>query len=426
MRIAHLLRKFDTSEWGGTEMALERLFSGLSGHGIANVIYAPETSGGSDEARTRGNHYSIRRFRAFVPILGISQERRRQLVAVGGNLMSFDLVSGLFREPGLSVIHTHTLGRLGGIALSVAKARRLPFVVTIHGGVLDLPEPLKQSFNAPTAGGWEYGRLFGLLFQARNLFVDADAILTCNQNEAALLRKQHPTKRIVVQPHAVPVDVYRVEHREAARRAFPEIRGRKVLLSLGRIDPVKNQSWLLDQAPAIFRRFPEALLVLAGPCTDEPYGKLVQQRIRDLGIAERVLLTGPLTPNSPELLGLLQDASVLLLPSLSETFGLVILEAWAAGTTVLCSRTSGASALIEHGVNGWLFDLDRPQAFHESLSTTLDHPEISTRLAAAGAERVGEEFSIGAIAAQVGHLYEELAEMKSESTARPMAASFTS
>src|SRR5437762_2988778 len=82
-------------------------------------------------------------------------------------------------------------------------------------------------------------------------------------------------------------------------------------------------------------------------------------------------------PNDPRLIGLMQEARVLLLPSLSETFGLVILEAWTAGTMVLSSRTSGASALIEHGRNGWLFDLEKPEMFHEALERTLAEPAVS-------------------------------------------------
>jgi len=152
---------------------------------------------------------------------------------------------------------------------------------------------------------------------------------------------------------------YEKDHREQARLAFPKIRGRDVLLNAGRVDPIKNQGWLLEQAPEIFRRHPNAILVLAGACTDQPYGEKTDRRIRELGLEKRVLLTGGLPPSDPRLIGLVQEARALLLPSLSETFGLVILEAWAAGTMVLSSRTSGASALIEHGQNGWLFDLEK-------------------------------------------------------------------
>src|SRR2546426_3592422 len=111
---------------------------------------------------------------------GISTERKRQLLAVGGNLMSFDLIARLVREPNAAVMHTHTLGRLGGIALTSARLRRIPLVVTIHGGFLDLPEPMKNNFRNAHNGGLEWGKLFGALLRSRRLLKDADAVVTCN------------------------------------------------------------------------------------------------------------------------------------------------------------------------------------------------------------------------------------------------------
>src|SRR5262249_5165931 len=203
---------------------------------------------------------------------------------------------------------SHTLGRLGGIALSLAKQRGVPFVVTIHGGVLDLPQALKRSFNDSPETGWEWGKVFGLVFRARRLFKDADAILTCNEKEASLLQSKLPGKRILVQPHGVPVEFYRENQRGAARAAFPQISDRQVLLSVGRIDPVKNQGWLIEQARLIFQRHPRALLVLAGPCTDEPYKTGLEQRIQKLGLQDRVVMTGGLSARDPRLVGLLQSA----------------------------------------------------------------------------------------------------------------------
>jgi glycosyltransferase involved in cell wall biosynthesis len=343
--------------------------------------------------------------------LGLSRQRRRQLVSVGGNLMSFDLAFLLSKERDAAVIHTHTLGRIGGIARIIAKHRRIPFVVSIHGGVLDLPEKVRREFNAPRRGGWEWGRLFGWLLGARLLFRDADCIITCNETEAALLRKQYPGKRIFVQSHGVPLALYQEDHRKSARAAFPQIAGRQMLLCVGRIDPIKNQGWLIDQAPAIFQRYPSALLVLAGPCTDEPYGKLLERKIHDLGLADRVLLTGGLPPNDPRLIGLMQEAVALLVPSISETFGLVILEAWAAGAVVISSRASGPSALIRDGETGWLFDLDQPGQFHAAIDCTLAAPRLAGCISKRGAA-ASLHYSVGAVACQLKHLYEELAQAK--------------
>lgn len=410
MRVLHLLRKLDPAEWGGTETAIHRLFDGLREHSVESVVYCPrlERDSGNDPLVASG--YEVQRFKAFVPVLGMSRERKQQLVAVGGNLMSFDLISSLWREDGVSLIHSHTLGRIGGIALSAARKRNIPFVVTIHGGVLDLPEKVKQSFNAPVVGGWEWGKLFGLLFKSHRLLADADAIITCNPREAALWQEKFPPKRVMVQPHGVPMEEFEKDCREQALAAFPQICGRKVLLSVGRIDPIKNQGWLLEQAPVIFRKHPDVVLVLAGACTDAPYGQEIDRQICQLGFENHVFLTGGLPPGDPRLIGLMQQAQALLLPSLSETFGLVILEAWAAGTVVLSSRTSGASALIEHGRNSWLFDLEKPDTFHETLARTLAEPVLSREMALRGSAKVRDQYSVVALAGRMKKLYEELME----------------
>lgn len=411
MRTIHLLRKYNPAEWGGTETAIQRLFDGLREHRVESVVYCPKINGLIEKDPLASAGYRIERFNAFAPIVGISSQIKRQIISVGGNLMSLDLAPRLWLEKDISIIHTHALGRIGGIGRVVARQRGVPLVVTIHGGVLDLPPAIKREFNSPI-GGWEWGKVFGLLLQSRRLFPDADAIITCNENEARLLREQYPGKRIVVQPHGVPLENYQEDYRERAFNAFPQIRGKQVLLCVGRIDRVKNQSWLIEQAPMIFQKHARAILVLAGACTDESYGRKIRQRIEDLGLWERVLLTGGLPPNDPRLIGLYQTAEVLLLPSKSETFGLVVLEAWATGTMVLSTRTSGACTLVRNGQNGWLFDLDQPETFHGPLTQALAKSDAARRVLRRGGDEVNSQYNINALAARMKGLYEELIEEK--------------
>jgi len=411
MRTLHLLRKYVPAQWGGTETAVQRLFAGLLEHGVESVVYCPAIKENSGKDPLVAAGHRVERFNAFVPILGISSRRKRQIVSVGGNLMSLDLLPRLLREKDVSVVHTHALGRIGGIGRLAARFRAAPLVVTIHGGVLDLPPEIKKDFNQPV-GGWEWGKVFGLILQSRRLLIDADAIVTCNENEARLLREQYPGKRVVVQPHGVPLAAYEKDLREQALAAFPQLRGKQILLSVGRIDPVKNQGWLIEQAPQIFKKFPRAILVLAGACTDEAYGEKLRNRITALGLEERVLLTGGLPPNDSRLIGLYQAAEVLVLPSKSETFGLVILEAWATGTMVLSTRTSGACTLVRDGQNGWLFDLDQPEIFHQQLAQALSNSDEAQRVLRRGGHEVHTEYNPNALAGRMKALYEELIEEK--------------
>ena len=414
MRTAHLLRKYNPREWGGTESAVKRLCDGLRGCSVESVLFCPKAEGiGRVADPFADSGYELRRYHAFLPVWGLSREQRESLVYVGGNLMSFDLFWSLWREPGLSVIHTHAQNRIAAIGLAVARRRHLPLVVSIHGGVLDLPEAVRESLRAPMRGGFEWGKIFGAFLGSRQVLARADAILTCNQREAGLLHQKYPDQRIVVQPHGVCAAEFRVDHREAARGAFPCIVGKQMLLVAGRIDPVKNQRWVIEQAPDILNRFPNAILVLAGSVGEHSCVDAIRARLCVDGLENRVLLTGGLPPGDPRLIGLFQEAQALLLPSLSETFGLVILEAWAAGTPVIASRTSGALELIQPGENGWLFDLDAPAGFHRAVCEALALPQESRRMGAAGRDLVRKKYDSAILAREVASLYQQLSEEKS-------------
>jgi glycosyltransferase involved in cell wall biosynthesis len=392
---------------------MERLTAGLARQGVASVVYAPRLPPKAlivDPLASAGA--VVRRFRAFVSVWGIPPERKREMVAVGGNIMSFGLIRSLWREPALDVIHAHALGRLGAIGRAVARGRRLPFVVSIHGGAYDLPAAVLRELARPAAGGWDWGKPLGLVLRARDLLNQADAIIACNSREADLIQARHPDRRVFVHPHGVPKALFAPDHRPAAREAFPSLAGRSVLLVPGRIDPIKNQEWLVGQAAELARRHPRILLVLVGACTQPAYGQALQERIAREGLSETVLLAGKLPTGDPRLIGLFQEAQAVVLPSLSETFGIVILEAWAAGAPVISSRTAGAASLVEDGVNGLLFDLDHPPSLHAAVDRILTRPQLRDQWGEAGRAKVRRDFDSGALAGRMKRIYHEVIEVK--------------
>lgn len=412
MQVAHVLRKYDPREWGGTETAVKRLCDGLRVHEVKSIAYAPGLTGVVRNDPLAADGHCVKRFKGIVPVWGIGAEQKKALIAMGGNLISFDLIWKLAREAKLDLIHAHTQNRLGGIALTIARARGIPLVASIHGGVFDLPESARKHLAEPLRGGFEWGRFFGAFLRSRKVLEQADAILTCNRNEARLLKEKYPNQRVVVQPHGIPAEDYAEDHRADALEAFPGIVGRRVLLMVGRIDTVKNQSWVVEQAPCIFQRYPDTVLVMAGASTDDAYLATIKSKIQQLGLENHIIMTGGLPPGDRRLIGLFQQAVALVLPSISEPFGLVILESWASGTPVVSSSTSGGSELIQHGENGWLFDLSDPTGFHESLHEVLTKPQATKRAGELGRERVRAQYDSVVVAGQVKRLYEELVEQK--------------
>jgi alpha-maltose-1-phosphate synthase len=412
MHVAHVLRKYNPAQWGGTETVILQLLDGLRAQGVSGSIHAPKLEHAVQSDPLRDAGHAVKRYRAVVPVLNLSEEQRNQLVAVGGNLMSLDLPARLMAERNLSVMHTHALNRIGGIALTVAKLKRIPLVVTIHGGVLDLPKSVQQTLSAPLEGGFEWGKVFGAIFRSRDVLKEAAAIITCNPREAELQREKFPNKRVMVQPHGVPIAKYEKDCRGLALDAFPTLANRKIILIVGRVDPVKNQGWVLVQMPRILERHPDAVLVIAGACTDELYGKALRKEVRRLGIEQKVLFTGGLPPADARLIGLMQSASVVVVPSLSETFGLIILEAWAAGAPVISSRTSGALSLVREDENGHLFNIEQEDEFHRALDRVLDDSAHARRMAESGHELTAREYDTFVLSRRIKALYEEITREK--------------
>jgi glycosyltransferase involved in cell wall biosynthesis len=343
-----------------------------------------------------------------MPAWGLSEAERTRLFALGGNLMSFDLPFRLLREPNVSVIHSHALGRLAGIARLVAHRRRVPFVVTIHGGYRDLPEGVRRELAAPLSRSVEYGKIFGALVQARKVVTGADAVLTHNHLEATLLRKEMPEDRVFHMPHGLPTELYRDDRTDAARAFLGPLADARFLLSVARIDWVKNQALLVDQHPAILDEHPDVHLFLVGPVTDAAHDAYVRERIDTLGIGHRVHLLGSLPSGDPRLIGLSQLAAASVLASRTETFGLVILEAWAAGSVVVASRTSGAVDLIRPDEDGFLFDVDDGPGYVEATLRTLADPARASAMGAEGKKRVIDTYDHAAVAKRIVDLYEEV------------------
>lgn len=409
MHISHILRKYEPAQWGGTETAVLRLIQGLQSHGVTSDVHAPHGASTMDTDPIRELGSKVSRYHAFAPVSGISQRQREELVSWGGNLFSFHLFAQLLHSPA-NVIHSHALNRIAGIGLRVARWKKVPHVVTLHGGALDIPAEVNEQLTAPLKGGFEWGKALGALVQSRRVLELTDAIFTCNPREAHLLQKKYPNQRIIVQPHSVPAALYAVDHRAAAIRTFPQIAGRDLIVKVARLDPAKNLPWLVRQLPEIKRRHPKAMLVLIGAGTTQHVVEELNREIEHLGLQNDILLTGGLTSGSPELIGLIQQARVFALCSTAEPFGIVILEAWAAGTPVISSRTSGPLDLIDHGRTGLLYDLDTPSTFHQAIDAVFNDANLHRQLREQASAHVLTEFDVPSIAARVAKVYTELGE----------------
>ena len=171
MRTIQVPRRFVRQAWGGTETVILETSRRLPELGHETEILCPRALADGDEETIDG--VKVRRTGYFYPYLGLSAEAKGQLDRKAGNLVSFPLLRELLTRPDLDLVHLHTGKRLGGMVRTAARVRGIPYVVSLHGGVHDVPEEEARTWTEPTAGTWEWGKALGWCFGSRRVLDDA-------------------------------------------------------------------------------------------------------------------------------------------------------------------------------------------------------------------------------------------------------------
>ena len=290
------------------------------------------------------------------PSMGHVLERR---------IASFDIVHlhGCFSWP------THRAAR-------VASAARVPYVVSPRGMLV--PELIRRRSR--------WSKTAWILASERTTVRRASFVHATSAREAedfARLRLKH--RKIVTLPNGVEPEPFdgdwsdvRLHVRRVATRP-------NVLLYLGRLSWKKGLDRLVDALPMI----PDATLVCAGP-DDEGLQEILEARAEGLGVRERLRFLGTVT--GAEKRALLASARLLLLASLGENFGNVVLEAMAAGLPpVVTPEVGAAEVLARHGTGVVVPGV--PRSIAEIVRGLLEDPDRLARLGAAGREVARREYS---------------------------------
>jgi len=403
MKTIQIPRRFEATSWGGTETVILETSRLLLEMGHDTSILCPSAL--SNPGLEQIDGLPVRRVPYFYPYWGLTKGATEELDQRGGNLFSWSLMRELVREPGLDLIHLHTGKRLGGGARLAAKWRRIPYVVSLHGGFLDVPSSESERYVRPTRGAFEWGRALGWLVGSRRVLDDAGAIITVGRSEAELLRARFPNKLVVHLPNGVDVARFKVKDGPGFRARHGILSSTFLLTVVGRIDPQKNQSLALGVLSHLRAAGVDAHLALVGATTNNAYMDSLVAEIRQMELGPHVTFTGNLARE--EVPSAYHAADLVLLPSIHEPFGIAVLEAWASGKAILVSKVGGVPDLVDHNRNGLLFESnDLSQA--ANLAQTLQRdPEFRARLAAAGKMSVAEH-SWARITKQLVDLYCEV------------------
>jgi len=211
----------------------------------------------------------------------------------------------------------------------------------------------------------------------------SDTVLASCSVEAAQISELYgadPTRIRIVAP-GVDHAFFGPGDRAQARRALGLPERGPLLLFVGRIQPLKGAAVAVAALASVVRDHPDAHLVVvggpSGPRGDEEVAR-IDGLVDGLGLRDRVV-TVP--PRPHELLSTFyRAADVCLVPSRSESFGLVALEAAACGTPVVASDVGGLRSLVDHGRTGYLVEEPDPEAYAAWIRQILAEPLLAERL----------------------------------------------
>ena len=279
---------------------------------------------------------------------------------------------------------------------------------------------LKHSWGVPlvaTIHATEHGRQRGLHTPMQHhisetewwLCYEACRVITCSQYMKDEVNRIFgvPEDKLRVLPNGISESWF-----SAARSPDPS----PLIAFVGRLVPEKGPHTAVDAMLEVVNEFPQAKLALAG---DGPMEGDLRRRVYQAGLGQVVELAGRL--DDARLLDLYSRAWVAVFPSSYEPFGIVALEAMAAGTPCVVGRAGGLAEIVEDGRTGLTVRPDDPQDLSRAICALLRDPGFALRLAKEARKVARERYSWDDIARGTLDVYDEV--LGSVSLAADSAAS---
>jgi len=309
------------------------------------------------------------------------------------NVALLERAISILGENEFHVLHAHDW-LVAYAARAIKHAARLPLIATIHAT--------------------EYGRNYGLHNDTQRhisdiewwLTYEAWRVICCSHYMEGEVRHvfQLPQDKIAVIPNGVDAGNFKTRS-GTVRRSDYAAPDEKIVFYVGRLVREKGVQVLLDAAPEILASHPQTKFVIAGK---GPYEPSLKHQAAMLGISNRVYFTGYISDEVRNSLYGWSDVAVF--PSLYEPFGIVALEAMAAGTPVVVSDCGGISEIVRHGEDGLKANTGNSHSLAQNILTLLKQPELGIRFRENAYRRVVNEFNWKNIARRTASLYREIRE----------------
>ncbi|HUF62953.1 MAG TPA: glycosyltransferase family 4 protein [Verrucomicrobiales bacterium] len=405
--IIHVPRRFTRSRWGGTESVVLNLCRSQRESGFRPEIHSSLAL--SQERAEEMDGIPVRRYPYSYPFWGLQADQKEAFDLKGGNLVSGRLFAAILRARRPAVYHAHCINRLAGEVRVAARLRRRPFVVSLHGNVFDVPPGEAGAREAELSACFEWGRILGWMAGSRRVLDKADAVLCVGRSEFEAARAALPHGRVHYLPNGVHPAAFASGSREAGRRETGIDARAYVIGCISRLDPQKGQDILTEAFARVARDRPDWHLLLAGPETFRGFARRLRETASASGCGERIHLLPAVEAESRSHADLLAACDVFALPSRHEPFGMVVLEAWAAGLPVIAARVGGLASLVEDGVDGRLVESGSFEDLAGGLIEMAADPERRRSWGEAGRRKVQGEYTWDRVWRRLEEIYAQAA-----------------
>jgi len=341
------------------------------------------------------------------PILGDPEDR-----LVGWRAMHRTVLAAA-QDCDLIHIQTPFIAHYAG--LKAARKLGLPVVATYH----TLFEEYIQHYAPFLPGGWLKGQARGLSRRQCNAL---DAVIVPSSAMQQRLNKYGVNKPLHVLPTGIPLAQFAGGNGAAFRYKHGILSTRPMALFVGRVAHEKNIGFLLQAHTHALGLRPDLLLVIAG---EGPAMEDLKTQVKTLGLRDSVQFIGYLD-RQQDLPDCYAAANAFVFASRTETQGLVLLEAMAAGLPVIALSEMGTTDILAPG-RGAISPSAEPQAFGEMLGKFLNQTSAWRHLREE-APIYAREWSDVAMAGRLAELYRELAGLKlaQETCLTPSGENYTS
>jgi glycosyltransferase involved in cell wall biosynthesis len=330
-----------------------------------------------DQARSRGCETVL------LPALAREVSPARDLLALWEVLR-------LIRRERVALVHTHT-SKAGFVGRLAAWLARVPIVVhTPHGHIF-------YGYYGPVATS-----VFVALERLAARLTDRIIVLTERGVEEHLARGIGRREQFSVIPSGVDLEAVRqrAPAYEAARGRLGVDPETRLVVGLGRLVPVKGFQVLVRALPLILAVVPSARLLLVG---DGPLHADLVAEAQALGVGDRLEMAGAQLDPVP----FLAAADLVVVPSLNEGMGRVLVEAMALARPVVATRVGGIPAVVVEGETGSLVPPGDPPTLARAVSELLKDHGLRQRMGEAGRRRA-EQFSLAVMESRLLDLYRGL------------------